>query len=116
MNHQEYGGFGFDYHDFWVLQRDDTQPTGYRHIKSPVPYFSSGCGFYVACGGDGQTLQTSDVNGDGLPEWVFAVGRLCGSERLPETLKGLHFLAFAVLMLTRFVRHYGFHLIVHDRL
>jgi hypothetical protein len=29
-------------------------------------------------------------------------------ERLPDMLKGLHFLAFAVLMLTRFVRLLGF--------
>ncbi len=67
-----------NYHDFWVLQRDPTQAIGYRRIKTPIPYFDA-CGFYAACDGDGQTLQISDLNGDGLPEWVFAIGGECGS-------------------------------------
>jgi tetratricopeptide (TPR) repeat protein len=76
---QDYSGYDYGYHDFWVLARDRTQPTGYRRIKTPVPYFSDGCGFYADCGGDGQTISIGDVTGDGLPEWTFAVGRLCGS-------------------------------------
>jgi transposase len=41
--------------------------------------------------------------------WIARFRRLARDyERLPETLKGLHFLAFAVLMLTRFVRLMAF--------
>jgi transposase len=41
--------------------------------------------------------------------WIARFRRLARDyERLPDTLKGLHFLAFAVLMLTRFVRLMAF--------
>jgi transposase len=41
--------------------------------------------------------------------WIARFRRLARDyERLPETLKGLHFLAFAVLMLTRFVHLMAF--------
>jgi transposase len=41
--------------------------------------------------------------------WMARFRRLARDyERLPDTLKGLHFLAFAVLMLTRFVRLMAF--------
>ncbi len=37
--------------------------------------------------------------------WLARFRRLARDyERLPETLRGLHLLAFAILMLTRFVR------------
>jgi len=41
--------------------------------------------------------------------WMARFRRLARDyERLPETLKGLHFLAFAILMLTAFVHHMAF--------
>jgi transposase len=41
--------------------------------------------------------------------WMARFRRLARDyERLPETLKGLHFLAFASLMLARFVQHLAF--------
>jgi len=41
--------------------------------------------------------------------WMARFRRLARDyERLPATLKGLHFLAFAILMLTAFVRHMAF--------
>lgn len=41
--------------------------------------------------------------------WMARFRRLSRDyERLPDTLKGLHFLVFAVLMLTRFVRLMAF--------
>jgi transposase len=41
--------------------------------------------------------------------WMARFRRLSRDyERLPDTLKGLHFLAFAVLMLTNFVRLMAF--------
>jgi transposase len=41
--------------------------------------------------------------------WMARFRRLARDyERLPETLKGLHFLAFAILMVTTFVQHMAF--------
>ena len=41
--------------------------------------------------------------------WMARFRRLARDyERLPDTLKGLHFLAFAILMLTTFVHHMAF--------
>lgn len=41
--------------------------------------------------------------------WMARFRRLARDyERLPNTLKGLHFLAFAILMLASFVRHMAF--------
>jgi transposase len=41
--------------------------------------------------------------------WLSRFRRLARDyERLPETLAGLHFLAFAILMLHRFVQHMAY--------
>lgn len=41
--------------------------------------------------------------------WMARFRRLARDyERLPDTLKGLHFLAFAILMLASFVHHMAF--------
>ena len=52
-----------------------------------------------------------------LFSWMARFRRLAGDyERLPDTLKGLHFLDFAVLVLTKLVRLLAFVLIFRDRL
>jgi transposase len=41
--------------------------------------------------------------------WMARFRRLARDyERLPGTLKGLHFLAFAILMTQRFIQHLAF--------
>jgi transposase len=41
--------------------------------------------------------------------WMARFRRLARDyERLPDTLKGLHFLAFAILMAQRFIQHLAF--------
>jgi tetratricopeptide (TPR) repeat protein len=43
-----------------------------------MAWFSAYCGLTTGCGGEGEILHLEDLNADGLPEWVVAVGSYCG--------------------------------------
>jgi tetratricopeptide (TPR) repeat protein len=66
------------YKDYWVLEKDSSNPFGYRRIQTPELWSSTNCSFRLVCGGAAQVLELRDLNADGLPEWAIAEGSYCG--------------------------------------
>ncbi len=59
------------YSQLVVVARDGQE---YRIIPSPLPYFSQGLSYTFVASGLMEKQLFGDLNADGIPEWVLAVG------------------------------------------
>ncbi len=59
------------YSQLMVLIGDDNH---YQLVRTPLPYFALGFPYTLMGSGFMQELLFEDLNGDGIPEWVLAVG------------------------------------------
>jgi tetratricopeptide (TPR) repeat protein len=69
------------YAEYFVLQHDPSQPSGYSRLGDTQLWRSDACGT-LACSGQIDLHPAQDLTGDGIPEWIVSRGScssgMCG--------------------------------------